>query len=58
MYKITNIKLGKEDSQGMKYKLVDTTAGAFKTRCCAYNQTIEKIDDIFRSDTGKGKNLV
>ncbi len=52
MYKITDIKLGKEDSQGMKYKIVDTTAGSFETRCCAYNQTIERIDDKFRSDTG------
>jgi hypothetical protein len=53
MYRITDIKLGEEDSHGMKYKIVETTAGNFATRCCAYNQTIERISDIFRSDTGR-----
>lgn len=53
MYKINKIKLGNQSSDGMKYKVVETTAGNFKTRCCAYNQTIERVVDIFRADTGK-----
>lgn len=53
MERIKKISLGKESSDGMKYKVVETTLGTFKTRCCAYNQTIERLDDKHRSDTKK-----
>jgi len=48
MHKITKIGLGAMSSDGMKYKIVDTTAGSFKTRCSVYNQTLEKVGNILK----------
>ena len=49
MHEIKTINLGQESSNGMKYKIVDTTAGSFETRCSAYNQSIEKVEGILKS---------
>ena len=54
MHKITKIGLGAESPNGMKYKIIDTTAGSFKSRCSAYNQTIERVEKILQSSTGNG----
>lgn len=51
MHKITRVGLGSIHN-GIKYKIVDTTAGSFKTRCSAYNQTIERIEKILESNAG------
>lgn len=52
MHRISKVSLGAVSSEGMKYKTVNTTAGTFQTRCSAYNQTLERVEDILRSATG------
>ncbi|MCF7798480.1 hypothetical protein K9M74_01105 [Candidatus Woesearchaeota archaeon] len=51
MHKITQIGLGSSNNE-MKYKIVNTTAGTFKTRCSAYNQTLERIEKILETNAG------
>lgn len=51
MHKINKVTLGAMSFDGVKYKIVDTTAGSFETKCSVYNQTIEKIENVLNSVT-------